>query len=70
MTTVQIAYEVTAETVSRIAEHLDNVARRDINWNGAEFNIERDDFTCIPDDESPEAVILLGEIQEIIEGEV
>ncbi|MFA9439422.1 hypothetical protein ACDA63_07275 [Uliginosibacterium sp. sgz301328] len=68
MTTIQIAYEVPEATVAKIQTHLDEVALRDINWNGAEFNIEREDFTCIPDDDSANAVRLLGEIQNIISG--
>lgn len=69
MTTVQIAYEVPAATVEKIKEHLAEVAARDINWNGVEFKIERDDFTCIPDNDSAEAVSLLHEINDIIRGE-
>lgn len=69
MTTIQIAYEVPAATVAKIEAHLDETALRDINWNGAEFKIERDDFTCIPDDDSADAVSLLHEINNIIRGE-
>ena len=68
MTTVQIAYEVPAAVVAKIAAHLDDVALRDINWNGTEFQIERDDFTCIADDDSAEAASLLREINDIISG--
>lgn len=68
MTIVQIAYEVPAETVAKIEAHLAEVALKDINWNGADFKIERDDFTCIPDDESADAVSLLIEINRIISG--
>lgn len=69
MTTVQIAYEVPASTVAKIEAHLAETAIRDINWNGALFKIERDDFTCIPDDDSAAAVSLLHEINNIIDGE-
>lgn len=68
MTIVQIAYEVPAATVAKIEAHLAETALRDINWNGADFKIERDDFTCIVDDESASAVCLLGEIHDIIAG--
>ena len=69
MTTVQIAYEVPAATVAKIEAHLAETAIRDINWNGAEFMVERADFTCIPDDDSADAVSLLHEIYGIIRGE-
>ena len=68
MTTIQIAFEIPAATVSKIEAHLAETARRDINWNGANFQIERDDFTCIPEDESAKAVTLLHEIFNIIDG--
>lgn len=69
MTTIHIAHEVPAATVARVESLLAQVAMRDVNWNGAEFRIERDDFTCIPDDESADAVALLNQIQQVIEGE-
>lgn len=69
MATIQIAYEVPAEVVAKIEKHLNEVALRDANWNGAEFSIERDEFTCILENESPEAVVLLNEINGIILGE-
>jgi hypothetical protein len=69
MTTIQIAYDVDAAAVARVEALLAEVAKRDVNWNGADFRIERDDFTCIPDNESPDAVILLGQINRAIAGE-
>jgi hypothetical protein len=69
MTTIVIEYGVSTETLNRIQSHLDDVAMRDINWNGAGFVIERGDFTAIMDNESPEAIRLLNEIQEIIADE-
>lgn len=68
MTTIQIAYEVPAATVSKIEAHLAEVALHDINGNGAEFVIERDDYTCIPDSESADAISLLQQILRIISG--
>ena len=68
MTTIQIAYEVPAATVTEIEAMLSETALRDINWNGADFIIERDDFTCIPNDKSADAVILLYAINDIITG--
>lgn len=67
MTTINIAYEVPKAVIADIQNLLDETARTDINWNGASFKIERDDFTCIPDDESPDAVILLRQIHDLID---
>lgn len=69
MTTVQIAYEVPAATVAKIEAHLAETAMSDVNWNGANFKIERADFTCIPEDDSADAVSLFKEINDIIRGE-
>jgi protein tyrosine/serine phosphatase len=68
-TIINISYDVNDETVTRIEEHLENVALRDVNWNGANFEIERDEFTSIEDD-SYDAARLLNEIQAIIDGRV
>jgi hypothetical protein len=68
MTTIVIAHDVQDDKIHKIEELLRDVALRDVNWNGAEFEIERGDFTCIPDDESADAVKLLNKIQEIISG--
>lgn len=68
MTTIQIAYEVPAATVAKIQAHLDHVAITDCNWGGVDFQIERDDYTCISDDDSAAAVSLLHEIFAIIGG--
>lgn len=68
MTTINIAYEVPAATVAVIEAHLADTAMRNPNWNGAEFNIERDDFTSI-DEDGYDATALLYEIFAIIRGE-
>lgn len=69
MTTIQIAYDVPAITVAKIQAHLEWVAARDPNWNGVKWEIERDDFTCIPDCSVDEyaGTTLLHEIFQIIE---
>lgn len=69
MTTISIAYEVPAATVEAIRAMLDETALRDVNWNGADFKIVRDDFTCIEGNESHQAVALLNQIQDIISGQ-
>ena len=69
MTTVQIAHEVSATTISKIEAMLAETAKTDPNWNGAEFSIERADFTSIPGCESADAVSLLQSINRTIRGE-
>lgn len=69
MTTIHIAYEVSDAAMGRVEALLNEVAERDINWNGADFQIVRDDFTCIPGDESADAVNLLYQIEAAIAGE-
>lgn len=69
MTTVQIAHEVDDAAVERVRALLDDAALRDPNWNGATFRVERADFTCIPSDESCDAVVLLNRIRRAISGE-
>ena len=68
MTTLSIAYNVSDETVATIKSHLDDVALRNSNWNGAKFQILRDDYTSISNDDA-ESIILLHEIFNIINGE-
>lgn len=68
MTVIFVAYEVTSDTVEKIQILLDEVAATDPSWNGATFTIERSDFTCIPEDDSADAVKLLRKINEIVDG--
>jgi hypothetical protein len=68
MTTIVIANEVQDDKIHKIEELLHDVALRDVNWNGAQFEIERGEFTCIPEDESADAVKLLKKIESIIHG--
>ena len=69
MTVVQIAYEVSDVAVARVHAVLEETSQRDVNWSGADFRIERADFTCLPDDDSANAVQLFGRIQAAISGE-
>ena len=69
MTTIQIAHEVPDEKIANIRALLAETSLRDINWNGAKFRIVRGDFTCIPKDNSSDAVSLFYAIQGIISGD-
>lgn len=48
-TIVCIEHGVTDAAVGRVEQLLQHVALTDPNWNGAEFVIQRADFTDIPD---------------------
>lgn len=69
MTTISIAYEEPQAAITRVQSLLDEVALRDPNWNGADFQIVRDDFTCIVDDDSYDAAALLTQIHDALRGE-
>lgn len=69
MTTICIAHEVPAETVEKVSAFLTDTALRDPNWNGANFRIKRDDFTCIDGCDEYAGAALLNSIQKIISGE-
>ena len=69
-TIIQIAYEETQEAVARVRELLDETALRDPNWNGAQFEVERDDFTCIPGRDDADAAVLFGKVQRALRNEL
>jgi hypothetical protein len=68
MTTIHLAYDIPAVTVGKIQGMLDDVALRDPAWNGAKFQIERDEYTYI-DSSSLDAVSLYCSIIDVINGE-
>ena len=68
MTIIRIAYEESPEAVARVEKLLEEVAMRDPNWNGADFQIIRDDYTSM-DDDSYDAVALFGQVQAALSGE-
>lgn len=70
MTTINIDYDVSDDAVKRVRAALDDVAKRDPNWNGAEFTIARNDFTSIDsDDEIAGASLLHSVVFPAIRGE-
>lgn len=68
MTTIQIAYDVPAATVDKINTFLEEILATDVNWNGAVFEIERSDFTCINECDEYNGTKLLHQIFNIIDG--
>lgn len=69
MTTIQISHNASAAAVARVQALLSAESMNNPNWNGADFKIERDDYTCIPDDDSANACALLIRINRAIHGE-
>ena len=66
-TIIRIAYEADQAAVQRVQSLLDEVTLSDPNWNGAHFEIERDDFTSM-DDQSYNAAALFARIQSALAG--
>ena len=69
-TIIQIAYEESQEAVERVRALLEETALRDPNWNGADFVIERDDFTCFPDRDDADGCRLMSDIQRALRNEI
>ena len=67
MTTITVAYEVSADKVEAIQKMINQEEINNINFNGEDFTVERGDFTSIDKDDA-EYVILLGKVQSIING--
>lgn len=62
MNTINIAYTESTESVERIRQALDEVTRTDPNWNGADFQIERTDYTSVDTDDEIAGMQLLQEV--------
>ena len=62
MTTITISYDESKEAVARVESALEETAKTDTDWNGADFVIERDDFTCIDCDDEYAGIALLNEV--------
>lgn len=67
MTEIQISYDVPADKLEEIRKLLSDVAMRDPAWNGAKFDIVRDEFTCLPNDDTADGASLLKLINDIID---
>lgn len=67
MATIHIDYAASKEAVARVRAHLDDLALRDVNWNGADFEIERDDYTWIEGGDSYKSAALLNDVQRILQ---
>lgn len=67
MTTITIAYEVSADKFTEIQTMVESEAIHNVNHGGETFNVVRGDFTSIDKDDA-EYVVLLGKVQDIIHG--
>lgn len=65
-TVIKISRDEPPEAVDRVIGYLEDVRLRDLNWNGATFLVERGEFTCIDNDESPDAITLMYAVQRIL----
>lgn len=69
---IQIDYDVSDEAVARVQQLLDDTALRDVDFNGAEFSIERGDCTMVVDDgkyDQYDTLRLFQAVQAAIAGE-
>jgi len=62
MTTITIPYSTPAAVVAKLEAALDDTAATDPMWNGAEFDIERSDFTSIDCNNEIDGTALLIEV--------
>lgn len=68
MTTIYIDYSISANTIETIESALDRVAQTDPQWNGANFQIKRYEYTSIDcEDESLGTILLHSIIYPIID---
>ena len=68
-TKIAIAYDVPDNKIAEIRAFLAETAAKNPQWNGANFQLIRDDFTEFVDNESPDAASLMREIFYIIKGD-
>lgn len=68
MIRVEIAHEVPEAAVSRVKVVLARFAERDVDFNGAEFELVRGDYTCLPDLDGDDACRLFNQVQAAIQG--
>lgn len=62
MTTITIPYSASDAAELRVKAALDHITKTSLNWNGAVFDIERDEFVSIKDNDSYDANILLQNV--------
>lgn len=62
MTTVHVDYREPKEALERLEMALEETALRDPDWNGASFEIERDECTYIESDDELKGASLLHSV--------
>lgn len=66
---IEISEAISDATVRNIEKFLRDEAASQERWNSITFQIERGLYTCIPDDNSYDALMLLNAIHDVIRQE-
>lgn len=69
MATIKVAHNVSDAALARIESVVENTLNYDCNWNGANIEIERDDFTCVECTDAVAGAQLLSQVNRAIDGE-
>lgn len=67
MATIKVAYDVTAKAFAAIEALAVETVENDVNWNGAEISVERDDFTCVDCKDEIAGTALLNKVYDLID---
>ena len=68
-TIIYIDHDEPEDAVQRVRDALNEVADHDVNWNGADFRVERDDYTWIKTKNEIAGAQLLGAVYSALEGD-
>ena len=69
MITITVSFDVSPAAFSRVEALAREVELRDVNYNGADIRIVRDDFTAVDDRDELRGAGLLSRVQHAIDGE-
>lgn len=67
MATIKVAYDVNAKAFAAIKALAAETVATDVNWNGAEISVERDEFTCVECNDEIAGTILLRQVFDLID---
>lgn len=67
MAIIKVAYEVSAQNFAAIEALAAETVAADVNWNGAEISVERDDYTCVECKDEIAGAMLLTEVFGLID---
>jgi hypothetical protein len=69
MVTIQIADNVSNAAFARVQALADRTLTNDANWNGAQINVVRGDFTCMEGGDEIVMASLMPQVYRAIDGE-